>query len=242
MSYFDQSPYDIRCEWGLEGIRELAPITDLFVIVDVISFSTCTSMAIDRGATVHPFLFRDERAVGVAKSLGAEMAGRRGSGSKFTLEPGSMLKLEKGQKIVLPSPNGSRLSTHVGSVKTVAGCLRNASAIGAFVRAKGIKRVSIIPAGERWTQDETLRPALEDWLGAGAIISGLVGSKSAEALAAEKAFAAMKSELSFFLSKCGTGRELTERGYPDDPAYAAELDVSSLVPLLVDGAYVAAQF
>jgi 2-phosphosulfolactate phosphatase len=37
--YFDQSEYDIRFEWGLAGVKALAPICDVMVIVDVLSFT-----------------------------------------------------------------------------------------------------------------------------------------------------------------------------------------------------------
>ena len=36
---FDQSAFDIRCEWGTNGVRKLAPISDAIIIVDILSFS-----------------------------------------------------------------------------------------------------------------------------------------------------------------------------------------------------------
>ena len=37
--YFDQQEFDVRFEWGLAGIEALAPVSDVIVIVDVLSFS-----------------------------------------------------------------------------------------------------------------------------------------------------------------------------------------------------------
>ena len=37
--YFDQGSFDIRCEWGMEGLQELLPDSRAVVIVDVLSFS-----------------------------------------------------------------------------------------------------------------------------------------------------------------------------------------------------------
>jgi 2-phosphosulfolactate phosphatase len=96
--------------------------------------------------------------------------------------------------------------------------------------------ITIIPAGERWP-DRSLRPALEDLLGAGAIIHALPGRRSPEAGAAEAVFIAMRDKLSDTLYECPSGRELVERGFPEDVALAAALNVSDAVPTLIDGAY-----
>ena len=39
--FYDQAEFDIRCEWGIEGLEKLAIISDVVIIVDVLSFSTC---------------------------------------------------------------------------------------------------------------------------------------------------------------------------------------------------------
>ena len=53
--YYDQSEFDIRCEWGEKGVAALAPISDAIIIVDVMSFSTAVTIATNRGAVVYPF-------------------------------------------------------------------------------------------------------------------------------------------------------------------------------------------
>jgi 2-phosphosulfolactate phosphatase len=42
---FDQQEFDIRCEWGEHGISVLAPISDVIIIIDVLSFSTSVDVA-----------------------------------------------------------------------------------------------------------------------------------------------------------------------------------------------------
>jgi 2-phosphosulfolactate phosphatase len=52
---FDQAVFDVRCEWGQQGILQLAPISDVVIIVDVLSFSTCVDIATSRGAIAFPY-------------------------------------------------------------------------------------------------------------------------------------------------------------------------------------------
>jgi 2-phosphosulfolactate phosphatase len=100
------------------------------------------------------------------------------------------------------------------------------------------KRIAVIPAGERWPGG-TLRPAFEDLVGAGAIIRYLGGHCSPEAYAAKSAFLAAESELKKLLLRCGSGKELMERGYEEDVLIAAELNVSECVPTFKEDAYIA---
>ncbi len=85
---------------------------------------------------------------------------------------------------------------------------------------------NVIPAGERW-RDGSLRPALEDWLGAGAILRWLAGSRSPEAHSAVALFELHCETLVTTLDQCGSGRELDGRGHVKDKFIAGQLDVSS---------------
>jgi 2-phosphosulfolactate phosphatase len=97
--------------------------------------------------------------------------------------------------------------------------------------------VGVIAAGERWP-DRSLRPAIEDLLGAGAIISELSATnRSPEADIAAAAFVAARANLQRYLRQCTSGRELIALGYSDDVELAAELNVSTTAPTLRDGVY-----
>lgn len=233
--YYDQSEFEIRCEWGAEGVAQLAPISDAVVIVDVLSFSTAVEIAVGKGATVYPYRWRNESAVAYAESVGAILASPIREGG-YSLSPASLLTIPAGTRLVLPSPNGSTLTLATGEVPTFAGCLRNARAVAEAARKIG-RRISLIPAGERW-KDGSLRPAIEDLVGAGAIVHYLGGRKSPEAAIAESTFLSIRESLPSVLRECSSGKELIGKGFPEDVELAVELDASECVPALVQSAYV----
>lgn len=236
--FYDQAEYNIRCEWGAAGIANLAPLCDVVIVVDVLSFSTCVDVAVGRGAEVYPFVWNGEDVESFAKRVGAVVASsRREEIGRFTLSPSSLLTIEPRTKLVLPSPNGSTLSWMTGDKVTFAGCLRNARAVAKSALEAG-KNILLIPAGEKWA-DGTLRPAIEDLIGAGAIISYLAEERSVspEARTALNAYDMAVGDMYTVLKGCSSGRELIERGFEEDVTLAGELNCSSVTPRLVEGSY-----
>lgn len=234
--YYDQHDFNIRCEWGMRGLTTLAPICDVVVIVDVLSFTTSVDIATGRGAIVYPYSGPSGELNTFAASVGADVAGFRRSGSRYSLSPSSLLKIPVGTSIVLPSPNGSTLTLAAPAMPVLAGCLRNARATAAAAAANG-SHIAVIPAGERWRDDGSLRPSFEDLLGAGAVISYLAGKRSPEAEVAAAVFRAAAGDLAGLLRQCSSGRELLERGYADDVELAAQQNVNTQAAALIDGAY-----
>jgi 2-phosphosulfolactate phosphatase len=232
--FFDQADFAIRCEWGEPGVRALAPISDVVIIVDVLSFSTCVEIAVSRGATVYPY--RGSAPLEFAASVDALLAGPEQNPHGYALSPQSLLHIRPGTRLVLPSPNGSALTLETGATPTLAGCLRNCRAVAEAAMRYG-RGIALIPAGERWRGDWSLRPSFEDLLGAGAVISYLEGSLSPEAQAARAVFEQCKSDLGLRLQQCSSGKELIERGRAYDVGFASEFNGSQCVPVLKDGAY-----
>ncbi|MDQ0662707.1 2-phosphosulfolactate phosphatase [Arthrobacter ulcerisalmonis] len=247
-----QLPFTVRLDWGLEGATTVAPGADLAVVVDVLSFSTCVSVALDRGAAVFPYPWRDTSAEDFAARHHAPLAGPRDGGG-LSLSPASLRGAEFLEKVVLPSPNGSELCHALArDVPLVAAvCLRNAAAtadwMGANLPAEAV--VAVVAAGERWP-DGTLRPAVEDQIGAGAFIAGLVAAGKGgyeagdgrhgyapEAVAAMAVYESAEPRLREMLQHCSSGRELCGAGYAEDVDIAAELDQSDSVAILRDGAF-----
>ncbi|MGL4960773.1 MAG: 2-phosphosulfolactate phosphatase [Inquilinus sp.] len=229
-------------EWGMAGVEALRDRVAVLVVVDVLSFSTAVEVAVSRGAAVIPFLHGDDDAARrAAERAGAVLARpRRAAGGQFSLSPASLLEIPAGTRLMLPSPNGSRLSLAGGGTPVLAGCLRNAAAVARAARglAQGAD-IGVVPAGERWP-DGGLRPAIEDLLGAGAVIDALALPCSPEAQVARDAWRSAGADLPRLVRDSVSGRELVDGGFPRDVDLALEQGVSSSAPLLVDGAYQAA--
>ena len=228
-------------EWGLAGVDALFDRADAFVVVDVLSFSTCVDVACSNGAQVFPFPIHDRKAAEAeAGRRNAQLAGKRSDESaRFSLSAPTLQEIPDGTRLVLPSPNGSHISFAAKDKPVLAGCLRNAAAVAAHAKAL-VKNgtLAVIPAGERW-EDGGLRPAIEDLIGAGAIISDLTGTFSPEAVVARDAFRAARHALLDRLIGSVSGIELRKRGFPQDVEIAATLNVSGCAPILREGAYVA---
>ena len=232
---FDQNQFDLRFEWGSKGAEVLAATCDAVVVVDVLSFSTAVTAAVSRGVRVYPYRLNDGSRITFAEQKKALLAAPRGTGTS-SLSPLSLLRLNPGQDIVLPSPNGATVSLVTGDTPTFAGCLRNAEAVADAMSRAGT-RLGVIGCGERWREDRSLRPSLEDMLGAGAILSCLTGSRSPEASAAIAVFDEARKDLRDRLRACSSGRELVAGGFADDVDFAAAVNANAVAPVLVNGAY-----
>ncbi len=208
------------------------------VIVDVLSFSTAVDVAVHRHARIHPFPYGDEDASRAeAERLGVRLAASRSAGGQLSLSPASLMKLNPGERLLLPSPNGSRLSLACGRASVLAGCLRNAKAVAAKALAVADGgQIAVIPAGERWP-DGSLRPAIEDLLGAGAVIAALGLTGDPEAEVARDAFLSAEPHLAHTLRGCRSGQELIEREHAMDVEIALDLNASHCAPMLKNGAY-----
>ncbi|MEU7218338.1 2-phosphosulfolactate phosphatase [Nocardia iowensis] len=242
-----QRSWGVRLDWGLAGARTLGPHSACVVVVDVLSFTTSVSVAVDAGTQVLPYPWRDGAAAEFAAEADAVLAvGRRAvsADQPWSLSPAALRRAPATPRLVLPSPNGSAISAAVNGVPVVAACLRNATAVARWIAQQGWGSVdhpvTVIAAGEHWPGQNVLRPAVEDWLGAGAVASALAaretGALSPEALAA-KASHDGTDNIPTMIANCASGRELATGGFSDDVAIATELDTSNAVPLLVDGAF-----
>jgi 2-phosphosulfolactate phosphatase len=234
-----QTAHRVRFEWGPTGAAAIAPGAEVAVVVDVLSFTTTLTVAVERGITVLPFGWQDERAESYAAEHDATLAvGRqeaRTNGAGVSLSPAAMTSVSGIERLVLPSPNGSAICFGLadGGAEVVGAGLRNRSAVALHLHHA--RSIAVVAAGERWP-DGSLRPCVEDLWGAGAVLAALVDlgvdDLSPEARVAEAAFRCVEPDLPAQLSACAGGLELAELGFGADVAVAAELDVTDVVPVL----------
>jgi 2-phosphosulfolactate phosphatase len=233
----DQSGFGVRLAWGPSGIDALKDVA-VIVLVDLLRFTTALEVAAASGASVRPAPWPFDPGLQADDTEVADGTGPR----RLSLSPGSLQNVGSGDRIVLPSANGSHCSSLAAmtGALVVGACLRNATSVAGYVGiAARNEAIGIVPCGESWP-DGTFRPAVEDLIGAGAVVAALGADRgrSPEALAAEGAFGACIGDLMATLAESASGRELRSKGLSGDVAWAAARDVSSTVPVLgVDGVY-----
>jgi 2-phosphosulfolactate phosphatase len=237
----------VRFDWGVTGAAELARVCAALVLVDVLSFSTSVEVAVARGIRVHPFPWGDQ-AQAYADRIGAAVAvGRDDVSSRqpYSLSPTALASAPLVSDLVLPSPNGSAISAAAAAtgLPVVAGCLRNASAVGRWLRGRSYGTpeapVGVVAAGEQWP-DGQLRPCVEDLLGAAAVIDALADTDALISVEAAVALAALAGvpDIGAAVRGCASGRELSTRGFGADVNLAVDQDCSPVVPRLSGEAFV----
>lgn len=212
---FDQSTYQVRLDWGTDGLARLAP-ADIVVVIDVLRFSSTVADAVAAGASV---------------ALDGALGWSR---------------------------NGAAVAAAAGDAIVLVGGIRNATAVATAITTLQERRqrrtsVAVIAAGEA-DADGVLRFAVEDHLGAGAVIDALtsrgIDHTAPDAAVAAEGFRALRRALRHMISASGSAREIaegvsatermTEAGItPTTAAAAAEIDALDVVPVLRDREFVA---
>lgn len=210
MPPFDQSRYQVRFDWGREGLERLAP-AEVVIVVDVLRFSSTVAARVAAGEPVA--LDADAHAVSI---------------------------------------NGAALAEAASAQATVLlGGLCNPAAVARAVLTEQQRRgartsITVLAAGELAGRDPdaALRFAVEDLLGAGAVIDALgalgIDHTSPEAAAACEAFRGLRGAARHLLTASGSGQELVERDRRDDVLAAAAVDSIAVAPVLRGGMFVAA--
>ncbi|MEV0358406.1 2-phosphosulfolactate phosphatase [Nocardia sp. NPDC050697] len=234
-----QGAHRVRFDWGPVGAEAVR--AEVTVVVDVLSFTTTLSVAADLGIEVFPYRWGHDGVAEYAAARGAVAAvGRRvAAPGQVSLSPGTLRRAEPFERLVLPSPNGSTIAHRLAAAGSlcVGASLRNAAAVAGWIGAG--RSVAVVAAGERWP-DGSLRPAVEDLWGAGAVLANLPDQEgfSPEARMAVQAWRGVEGEIGAALRGCASGRELIAIGFAGDVEIAGEAGVSSAVPVLAGERFV----
>jgi len=233
-------------KWGLAAAQ--ASSCDVAVVVDVLSFTTTLSVALDQGVEVVPYRWAEQDAGEVAAQHDAVLAVGRSHAREGQVSLSPLTVRAAGpqlRRLLLPSPNGASIAhrLHDSTAHVLGACLRNADAVAAWLSEQdGLEGagVLVLAAGERWPNGQ-LRPAVEDLWGAGAVIAGLRrrgwDDLSVEAVMAADAYDSVRADLVHALYDCTSGRELVAMGFAGDVAVAGEVGMSTVVPALVSGVF-----
>lgn len=235
---------DVLLGWGARAVEALSTTGGVTVVVDVLTFTTTVVEACAREALVYPCPWPGEEGRFLATEVGARLAASRDVAAEgFSLSPLSVTSLHPREKLVLPSPNGGAVSV-AASTRThhvLSATLANAAAVAAAAVSMGRRPITVIACGETWPSGR-LEHAVEDFVGAGAVIAELTGmTVSQRAKAAVSHFKRARGSLEQELVNSDSGRRLIDRGFMDDVILSARYNTSSIVPALVDRAFSALQ-
>lgn len=231
----------VRLAWGRRGAQAAAGRGDILVVVDTLRFSTTAATAVHAGALIYPCSLDETAVTALARRVGGEVASvlRTSAPGRFTLSPRSYLLVEPGTRVVLPSPNGSTCCQYGSRTPALfVGALVNAQAVAGAVShllSASQFNVTVLACGERWpvpAEEGVLRFALEDYLGAGALLAALPYRQTMEAQACRATFRAMQEQLETVLWECESGQELRAKGLGEDVHHAAQLNVYDTAPVL----------
>lgn len=198
-----QSDYQVRLDWGLAGLRRLAP-AHVVVVVQTLGLTAHALSAVENAAGLNVSLDDDEAAA-LARAA------------------------------------------HETGAYVVVGGLRNAAAVAAHVldvqRSRAERTsISVLAAGA--TDETGPRFAVEDLLGAGAVVAALgdlgIDHASPDAAVAGEGFRALGGAVRHLLTASGGGRALTADGGREAVLTAAARDAASVVPVLRDGIFATA--
>ncbi len=216
------------------------------VVVDVLRASSSIVTLLDRGADrvlAAPTL---DGAVALHGRLPehilcGEKDGLPPPGFDYGNSPSEFSRLRlAGRSVILATSNGTRiLAALAGAPAVLVGALLNRSAAARAAAAIAAERgLDITVVCSAAYGGSTF--VLEDALGAGAIVDAALALKAPlepadAACFARDAFTVARPDIQRAVAAAYHARELAAAGLAEDVAYCAQLDVSSVVPLLEPG-------
>jgi 2-phosphosulfolactate phosphatase len=200
--------------------------SDLSIMVDVLRASTTITVALDHFKEVIPVLEQGE-ALKIASKKEALIAGERRGATIEGFDAGnSPIEIQKltGDTLVLTTSNGTRIMEGMNS-KVLVGCFTNARAVARAAQKLANSEIEVVMAGVEG------RFAIEDFLGAGEIISNLQNEDLDEYSQAAVLAVQDKNLIKETVLKSRSAKRLTEIGFKKDVEFCLKRDISNNVPV-----------
>jgi 2-phosphosulfolactate phosphatase len=240
----------VHIDWAQDGLMYALKNRDIVVVVDTLRFSSAVVTAVAHGFSIYPVPDR-QHGEKLSETVDACMAGRSDEPG-ISISPVSFVNVpvDHSRNVILPSPNGATCSAMINAEDcALVGCFLNAQAAGEMLTSlaysKG-RNVTVIACGEQrsvvtgqrvvYVPEDAHRVfAIEDYLGAGAIIVNTSLQRSAEAEICARSFMAAENDLSALVRDSFSGRYLIEHDMVADIDHAVQINRYTIVPSIHGG-------
>lgn len=203
---------------------------DVAIMVDVLRASTTITVALDNFNEI--IAVKDKnKAIKLAKTHNATLAGEREGAKISGFDTGNSpveIKSFSGNTLVITTSNGTRILEGM-KAKSLIGSFVNAKAVADAASKIADNHIEIVMAGVRG------RFAIEDFLGAGEIISNLKNFELDEM--AQAAYLASRDDkmVGEAVRNCLSARGLKKLGFADDIDICIKKDIYNIVPFYEGG-------
>lgn len=230
----------VRVTWFKEGLDKEA---DAVVVIDVLRFSTTVAVALSLGFK-HVYAFSELiDALNFARLRGlpvlAEVHGIKPQEAELDNSPSELMRrgttyLERGiNELVIRTTSGATIvdtAVRQGFRHIYISSTVNARAVAKTLLKEGYSNINIVCGGL-----DLSKFAVEDYVGAGALIDELTSLEPGialedEELAALHAYRSARETLLELLSKSRSGKIVSSTGHYEDIAIASKVNSFNVVP------------
>lgn len=204
--------------------------SDVSIMVDVLRASTTITIALEKIPYIIPTLEIDEALTMTPKNE-AFLAGERGGYTIEGFDTGnSPIEIQKfaGKPLIITTSNGTRILEGM-SGRALIGSFVNARAVAKKAFMTAVDEIEVVMAGVRG------RFAIEDFLGAGEIISYLQ-KHDLDEMAQSACLAIQNTELvDEHVKNSMSAKNLREIGFGADVEFCLQRNISNIIPQFKDG-------
>ncbi|MDZ4171463.1 MAG: 2-phosphosulfolactate phosphatase [Methanobacteriaceae archaeon] len=202
---------------------------DVSIMVDVLRASTTICVALDHFQEIIPVV-SPGKANKIAFEKKAILAGERRGVTIEGFDTGnSPIEIQKfnGEILVLTTSNGTRIMDKMES-KVLVGCFTNAKAVAKAAKNLATSEIELVMAGVEG------RFAIEDFLGAGEILSNMQNEKLDEYARAAVISSENNETVHREVLNSRSSKRLNEIGFGNDVEFCLKRNISKNVPLYTE--------